>query len=255
LLRTTQSAGQQTSDPNAQGVGVDFVLRYAPIVDKFSRCAIGARILEIGPGIGGVARFVDRHTVTGIDIRPMKQSTTPQNLNMVQASAMSAPFVDNSFDYVVCVDVLEHVPPADRYRLIKEALRITKDTLFLASPSGMRTAQAERFMYAVLAPLYWAFNKNLSFLREHMENGLPEREDLLHIIEGIAPGVQISICKNVNVCLWMLCMFVDPVVRWTTKHTGIAWLSMPLLRSAALLSFGAQYRLIFTISKIPRWKE
>jgi SAM-dependent methyltransferase len=250
LVRTTRSLYERTDDAPTTGVGIDFMLRYAPIVDKLSGCAIDARILEIGSGVIGVAPFVDKHTVIGIDSRSMKQAIAPHNLQLVQASAMNAPFADNSFDYVLCVDVLEHVPSADRDGLIKEALRITKGTLFIATPSGVRTAQAERLLYAVLAPLYRAFEKDLSFLREHLENGLPEREDLLRVITSFAPGAQISIRRNVNLCVWMLCMSVDPFVRWATKRTGIAWLRGLLWPIAPLLSFGPGYRLVFAVSKV-----
>src|SRR5207249_11819132 len=189
-----------------------------------SRCPIDARILEVGPWIAGLAKFLDQHTIIGIDNRSLNRRILPQNLKIIQASALSAPFPDSSFDHVVCVDVIEHLAASDRAGLIKEALRITKDTLFIATPSGMRTVRAERFLYAVLAPFYRIFHKDLSFLREHIENGLPLKEELLRAIARSAPDAQLCMSRNVNLWVWILCMFLDPFLRRITKRTGIGWL-------------------------------
>jgi len=250
FVRITHTVSMATDSQRAQGVGLDFVLRYTTIVDRISQSPADARILEIGPGIAGLARFLHKHTVIGIDDRSISRSMLPQNLKMIQGSALNAPFSDSSFDYVVCVDVIEHLPSVEREGLIKESLRITKDTLFIAAPSGMMSARVERFLYAVLAPFYRFFRKDLSFLREHIEKGLPVKEDLLRAITTSAPGAQVSTSRNVNLCVWVVCMWLDPLVRWTTKRTGVTWLSGVLRPIARLLSFSPEYRTVFAVSKV-----
>ena len=249
LVRITNEVSTRAERQPGQELGVDYVLRYAPIVDKLSRCPIDARILEVGPWIAGLAKFLDQHTIIGIDNRSLNRRILPQNLKIIQASALSAPFPDSSFDHVVCVDVIEHLAPADRAGLIKESLRVTKDTLFIAVPSGRRAERVERFLYAVLAPFYRIFHKDLSYLREHIQNGLPAREDLLRVINTCAPSAQVSVVGNVNLYVWILCMCLDPLVRRITKHTGIGWLQRLLSPIVHFLTFEPEYRLVLVVSK------
>ena len=250
FVRITDTAPRKIRTPNIQGAGIDFILRYALIAERLSRCSMDGRILEIGSSVSGVAAFLDKHAIVGLDHRPIDVNTLPQNLMMVRASGISAPFSDGSFDYVVCVDVIEHIMPADRDRLIEEALRLTRNTLFITTPMGNKTARAERLLYFLLAPFYRIFHKDLSFLREHIENGLPLKEELLRAIARSAPDAQLCMSRNVNLWVWILCMFLDPFLRRITKRTGIGWLCSFVSTFVHLLSVGPQYRLLLSVSKL-----
>src|SRR5207244_4416573 len=58
----------------------------------------------------------------------------------VRASGIQLPFRDTSFDAVVAVDVLEHLPKDRRPSLVRETLRVSRGLVVLACP----TARSER---------------------------------------------------------------------------------------------------------------
>lgn len=63
----------------------------------------------------------------GIDLVPGR------NVDVVVDDPYQYPFEDNSFDIVLCSNVLEHVE--DIYRLTKEIARITKKYVFITIPN------------------------------------------------------------------------------------------------------------------------
>lgn len=67
-------------------------------------------------------------TYIGMDIVPGK------NVDIVSQDKYSYPFADDSFDIVVCGNVLEHVE--DIYRVSKEIARLTKKYIFIAVPNS-----------------------------------------------------------------------------------------------------------------------
>ncbi len=75
------------------------------------------RVLDVGCGMKPFQRFVCYHDYTGID----------DNIRMrpdVNASALNMPFPDNSFDSVICSEVLEHLKePAKALDEIRRVLR------------------------------------------------------------------------------------------------------------------------------------
>jgi hypothetical protein len=95
------------------------------------------------------------------------------------------PFADASFDTVICLDALEHIPPGDRTAFVAELARVTAGRLLLACPTDAAQPLDDlmRRHFAELgAP-------EPSWLGEHAECGLPpaaEVEALVRGIEGFA---------------------------------------------------------------------
>lgn len=85
------------------------------------------RVLDVGGGMGRMAVPLSlRHHVTLTDLSPqMLEQARPyagRNLKLVVADARSLPFEDCSFDEVVCVDLIPHLPePA---AALREAHRV-----------------------------------------------------------------------------------------------------------------------------------
>lgn len=85
------------------------------------------------------------------------------------------PFDNESFDVVLCIDVLEHVPFDQRTDLIEEMLRVTKKTLICSAPFGTQShIQAEKELYKHLS----AKQINVEFLKEHINRGLPKPDEV-----------------------------------------------------------------------------
>jgi len=90
---------------------------------------VGAReILDAGCGTGGLIRRLERRHVdwhwTGIDLEPLacELSRTRCAAKIVQGSLGALPFADESFDAVVCSDVLYHLD--DDTAALREIFRV-----------------------------------------------------------------------------------------------------------------------------------
>ncbi len=72
-----------------------------------ARVPPGAAVLDIGARDGGLRRFLpDRVQYQGIDIAP--EFARPDVL--IQDISQGIPFPSGSYDFVFCIEVLEHVP-------------------------------------------------------------------------------------------------------------------------------------------------
>ena len=92
------------------------------------------RVLDVGCGdisVGGLLycdqRLRKKYEVFGIDLNPGKRE------NVLQASGMNIPFTDKSIEYVVSLDVIEHIQ--DFSFVVKDILRVTKRRAIIIVPS------------------------------------------------------------------------------------------------------------------------
>ena len=234
----------------SHGLGIDVLLRYSPIVQELqNNLKRNSRVLEIGPGGVGLAEFFPQQLIIGIDTHVGPRDTRPASMRLIQASATQILLADGACDYVVCVDTLEHLPPSQRDSAIREALRVTRHKFFTAVPSGRAAALLEKFFYFVLAPVYRLFHKDLSFLGEHVQSGLPTKESICGSLSDDGSGVTVQVLGNINLGIWFLVMFVDPAVRRISKRTGSGWLSSLLRFLEPCLHFPPTYRTVFVVSK------
>ena len=93
------------------------------------------RVLDVGCGDIDVTGHLYCHHrlkrkyryVIGLDLNPGKQE------NVIQASAMKIPFADQSIEYVVSFDVIEHIK--DYSSVIEDLLRIAKKRVIIIVPT------------------------------------------------------------------------------------------------------------------------
>lgn len=129
----------------------------------------GERILDIGSGIGGPARWIAAHFgchVTGIDLMPdfcraaevLNAATgLGDRVRIQQGSATDLPFAPGSFDRAYSQNVLMNI--ADKARFFREALRVLKPGgVFAVSGLGAGPGGAPFY------PLPWASVAAASFL-------------------------------------------------------------------------------------------
>jgi ubiquinone/menaquinone biosynthesis C-methylase UbiE len=106
----------------------------------------GLRILEVACGRGGFVKQLAQGnaSVTGCDFSFAALRIAKQKLaggigfppaHVVQGDAQNLPFVDNSFDVVVCCETIEHLPAVQK--AISELYRVTKagGKLLLTTPN------------------------------------------------------------------------------------------------------------------------
>lgn len=100
---------------------------------ELSSCE-GDTAIDVGTRDGHFARLLaDRFPrVTALDLaRPV---IPDRRISCVAGDVRKLPFEDNSFDLVVCAEVLEHIPPTDLRDACRELARITRRRLLIGVP-------------------------------------------------------------------------------------------------------------------------
>jgi SAM-dependent methyltransferase len=126
----------------------------------------GTRVLDLGSGIGGTARFVAGRygaKVSGIDLTPEFVETARRLTDLVGlsasftvGSALDLPFAQSSFDVVTMIHVGMNLP--DKGRVFAEAARVLVPGGTFAVYDVMRFGRHPAF------PLPWATTPDASFL-------------------------------------------------------------------------------------------
>lgn len=160
----------------AGSLGLNHLVRLVPVVELVRE--IGpCEVLDAGSGSAGVAPWLGRGwRVTAVDTSFDDYGAAADGRVAAQRAVLGdvrdLPFDDRSFDVAVAVDLLEHVPPADRAAALREVARVARRRVVIACPSGPAALAVDRQLAAVLAaPPPW--------LAEHLENGFPEVEDVV----------------------------------------------------------------------------
>ncbi len=131
----------------------------------------GMKVLDIGSGIGGTARFVAGKTgahVTGVDLTAEYTSTATSLSKLVgmddttdfqTANALKLPFDDNSFDAALMLHVGMNIP--DKSALMAEAARVLRPNCLFAIYDIMKVG-----VEPVSFPVPWSSIEQNSFLAD-----------------------------------------------------------------------------------------
>ena len=154
-------------------ISVNTKLRYATIVKKIKQIQKReghVTILEVGSGSKGITRFL-KQPVTGIDV--VFQEHKNEHLKEVLIRpGQEYPFEDKTFDIVIAVDVVEHIPRKERGKALKEMRRISKRYVMITCPFALT-----RWDKRVLEkwPKQSATYQNI---KEHADAGIPKPEEI-----------------------------------------------------------------------------
>jgi hypothetical protein len=163
--------------------------------------------------------------VTGVD----KEFEPPFHpmLKRVRGDATRLAFPNNSFDVVISMDMLEHLPKNKRQAAMTEMLRVGKNLIVIGVPCGQEAERHDKRIWmrlprpakSGLPPEADRRNddKSFKFLEEQVEYGLPEEIDILHYIKAAATElkkqIKIEIKGNMNLRLRSFLMW-----GWMSKN-------------------------------------
>ncbi len=144
---------------------LNWLARYAPLRDTLLDGGGRPRtsILDVGCGCHGLACAFPEVPFAGTDVLfPFALAPTMVG---VRSAPGPLPFADGAFGTVLCLDVLEHIPPADRTPFVAELARVAAERVIVACPSS-EAQFVDDFLRDVLRPTpVW--------LAEHDDCGLP----------------------------------------------------------------------------------
>lgn len=232
---------------------LDTALRYERAIALFADLyRPDLSIVEIGSGSAGITEFL-KHPVTGVDT-DFKRTAERQSslLNQVQGAADNLPLQSASYDVVVSLDMLEHIPPAIRRLCLREMLRVLRPggrciLAFPADESGERLDRrlndAYRQVNGVAHP----------WIAEHFEHRLPKTEEIVSTLKALGGDrIRVKVRKHLWGPAWW-----HGVHRFPTLETGklpFLWRTPQgatfLFRVVKHLNFPPAYRSILVIDKL-----
>jgi hypothetical protein len=118
-----------------------------------------------------ISAFMPEDKVIVVDLPPVHQD------NYLQGQGTALPFGNGTFDVVVSTDTLEHVPVPERRTFVHELLRVAKFYVILTGPFAHPHSQlAEQIVYDFFRQ---AVGIEHRWLKEHLDNGLPDLDECL----------------------------------------------------------------------------
>lgn len=155
-------------------------LRYRRVTELLAAEPRGGRLLEVGSGSRGINDLLDeRWRVTALDRSfddyGAARTGDSAGLERVVGDVTALPFADRSFDAVVALDLLEHVPPQLRATALGEIGRVSDRIAIVGCPCGEAALEGDRR----LAARYRRIRGSApGWLTEHLENGFPTAGEL-----------------------------------------------------------------------------
>lgn len=208
------------------------LVRYAPVL-RMLRTERGS-ILEVGSGVDGISAYL-RRPVVGLEIS--YYAAPGPYLRAVGGTATHLPFGDASFDVVLIMDTLEHVPGHLRARCLSEAMRVARRRIIVGGPMG----EAARAADERLAAFYRARGIDVpDWLSEHLAERAPDAADIAEPLRAAGWDVRVRGNENLRAHLSLMRLETKPLA---FKVLGRVRRHAPRVATAVAraLSFGPYY--------------
>lgn len=179
------------------------------IVNKLKTQDRKYKILEVGANEHrNLEHFLPNDEISYLDIElPEELLSDPA---FIKGDATNMHFGDNSFDFVVALDVLEHISPEKRSDFLSETHRVSTQGVILSAPFLNSSNQsAEIRVTSFFKSLY---NEDIVWQQEHEQNGLPILDEELAQISRIS-NFQPIVINHGNTIVWEKLMRMEFLTR------------------------------------------
>lgn len=188
--------------PETNCLDIDLFQRYAltaRLLDRMLRQADKpVRILELGANyLNPLPRFIqpERMRLTRCDVQPFSHDSD----FVLIAKDQPLPFADDTFDAVVALEVLEHLPHDRRRDFTADCLRVARHGAVFSAPNGVpEVIEAEQL---AAASFKLRQGREHPYLREHQEFGLPREEEIVAILREL--DVAHRVIDNAPLDIWL----------------------------------------------------
>lgn len=180
-----------------KGVSFDQYQRYwnAASIIRLFRTFQPLKILEVGANSHkNLSIFLPDEKILFLD------KTIPDNADpdFVAGDATQLQFLNNDFDFVIALDVYEHIAEDQRRSFLSEAMRVASRGVLISAPFNFeKVVSAEIEMNDCWKHLT---GDDHFWLKEHIDNGLPSLENTIDILREFSPFI--GVFSHGNLELW-----------------------------------------------------
>lgn len=191
---------------------------------EYAKCAVNSMrhqkkhtILEVGAGShGNLALYLPDDEITFLDLEFSDEILSDPRFVIGDATNLN--YVNNSFDFVIALDVIEHIPIENREKFINSINRVAKMSVILSAPHFSSQSPYEDDLLKTFYKL--CGSEPPVWIDEHIDCLLPTQNAILNLIrkQGIREENILIFC-GVKRSLMLKMLIMEAI---STKYPDIS---------------------------------
>jgi ubiquinone/menaquinone biosynthesis C-methylase UbiE len=180
---------------------IDQFERYACAVNEIQKMGSKVSVLEIGAGGEGISHFsnhLEKCDFFLLDVRK-EVFTSLSKKQAIIGDGCSLPFRDDTFDVIVSVDAVEHIPKSIRHSFYTELQRVCKKRLVITCPLQSNNGVFQGEKYDIVFQHFYEHDHGVEEpnTAQHIASNHPTLEEINRELNNPA------ICGYKNCNVWL----------------------------------------------------